>query len=253
MTFGRPNDVINNEWLEEYRTLRGHIWAEIVQINGCLFVIRRVDSFPFRIFAPYRETPPFWQLVQVTFYETAILTMWKILFDKSNALNLFGFKNKLRANLKESSRPKFDSSLKSVGVEKALRSACSRFTKFRHSVIAHTARDWLHPTPEELQDRRFGWRELKQYCQQTNQFFSLLCLGETLAPLHADYFLSETTDERSTDIDQLLSEIARKSASLDLPERSPQAWEELKRRLSSAELDQFDLYRKQFRTGAGEL
>ncbi len=95
-----PDDLLNTTWLPTYKAELDALWWQIVRLNSNIFVIEKIEKFPFDLF----QTLPshFWDLTYAALYDVCVMTVWKIAIDADRrTLTLRRFKNAILANLRD--------------------------------------------------------------------------------------------------------------------------------------------------------
>jgi len=69
-----PEDLIRPSWLTQYEKEMTAIWWKLVRLSSNLFILKKVDCFPFDLFAPIPQ--PFWILVRYSLFDTSAMIIW---------------------------------------------------------------------------------------------------------------------------------------------------------------------------------
>jgi len=246
----QPETLLNPEWQSEYEYELEAIWWQIVRLNSNLFILRKISSFPYRLFSPFEN--PFWKSVYEGLFEASVMIIWRIALDTGrDALNITQLKNEIRENMQHDElRGRLDSELKKIGFAKGLMDVEDKVRDLRHNYIAHFSRNWnIDPRPDWARERTIRLAELREACQLVNSLFQLLCFGHGRGVLPIQYDPSvrhpEGTDARP-DIVRILDSLARDSALLNMPEEQPGYWPVYRQQLSQNDLRELHDYRRRF-------
>lgn len=241
-----PKEILTAAWHDQYEEEKKTIGQELIKLNACVLVLEKVNGFPFHIFAPYREKSHFWELTSICLFESAVLAIWKVGIDsKADGLTLRQFKNDILRRYvdRQEVRVQLQDALRVVDFEARLSRLEGKVRDLRHHIVAHWSRGWLNADFEFRSKRAVDVAHLKSTAQVLDELFHLLCFRSDFATLPDDYFLEKHNPGMSTDIDRLLDDIARKSPTLRRPEENPEAWQELKTKLSPEDIELFNSYR----------
>ncbi len=246
-----PTELFTNSWFQEYQRQQKTIGYELLKLNACLFVLNKIEVFPFFLFAPYREKSLFWRLTSDCMAESAVLVIWKVYIDNdARGLTLRQFKNGIIKNLKNDEvRESLQATLRHDDFEGQL----SQFEKFekkvydlRLNIVAHWNQDWISADDTFRALHAIGFSQLQAVADILNKFFQLLCFGSGFTTMPSDYEITKHDPSSIIDIDELLDDIARKSEALYWPEKNPHIWQQRKAELSTDEIDIFNRYREKF-------
>lgn len=248
----RPGDVIDPCWLEEYERNIDAIWWQLTRLNGNMYVLKKMRSFPFGLFAP--EPPPrhFWALVEKALIESSMMAIWRTAVDpQAQGLTLQQMRNKIHRHIHDAKhREEFKSELRSAAFRSSLSALAPKIESIRHNYIAHFNRQRnTSPTPQQVKESHLLFSELEGYCNCVNSCFKLLCFGcwraESVLEYDPGVIHPADIDSRS-DIERLLDDVARDSAVTNMPEKEPSYWSTYRARLSQDELETLNRYRAKF-------
>ena len=76
-----PKAVIDPLWIDEYERLRDEIWDQLIDYNCSLFLIERIETFPFGVLVPLPDNRAFWHLTKKALVERCIMIAWRITVD----------------------------------------------------------------------------------------------------------------------------------------------------------------------------
>jgi hypothetical protein len=243
-----PKELFTDSWFEEYQIQKKIIGYELAELNACLLVLRKINAFPFHIFAPYREKSTFWELTSTTYFKSAVMTICKVWIDPNKeGLTLQRFKNEIMQNLQDQGvRTALQNAWRQVECEGKFSPSKSEMWTFRSNIVAHWNRDWLRASDEFRHTRAIDLCQLQSMADMLKELFQLLCFGSDFITLPQDYYIANYNPGYGIDIDELLDDIARKSRALYWPEEKPHLWQEQKVNLSPDDIETFNQYRKKF-------
>src|SRR6266480_5140676 len=116
-----PKDVLEETALEEYDDGIGFFFSELVQLNTIIYLAEQIIRFPFDLFVP-RDNQLFFTMVMDSFYDSAILTITRLVTDqKGDLYTLHRFKHRVRGLVKPEFKIAFDSRLRNARFDKDLR------------------------------------------------------------------------------------------------------------------------------------
>jgi len=236
-----PKYLIKQDWLESYETKRDAIWRQLVTLNSSVFVLEKISSFRFDLFVT--ERMHFWDLVENALVETCVLVIWRVGVDcHEKGLTLQQLKNDLQENLLPQYAVAFNELVRTSWLSQRVSRIEPKIKEVRDNYIAHfNLSKRVKPTPEEVKTRSLLLPELKGFRDTLNSYFELLCFGHGRAMLPPAYVLPG-----GTDVEEMLSGIARNSYLLSLPENDPELWALNKSEHSESDLRVLNEYRTQF-------
>ncbi|MBZ0296555.1 MAG: hypothetical protein K8L99_28600 [Anaerolineae bacterium] len=234
------SDVIEASWLDTYETQLKVIWQQLIDLNCNIFLIEKIESFPFHLFAPLPDDRLFWQLTKNALIEKSILIIWRVVVDKKNSvLTIRRFGKDVSSHLTDLSvKEELDARLREA-VELA-----NKVQFIRHNYIAHFNKKLnTNPDPQMVVGIPLSLEEIKQLFETARELFEFLCFNAYYALWYWGYL---NTERQDTDIDKLLDSIARDSPLLNMPEEQPEIWEMTKQRYSARELEILNEFRQKF-------
>jgi hypothetical protein len=242
-----PKEILNASWHEKYHAMQKNLHDELVKLNACILVLGKIHSFPFRIFAPYGERSHFWDITSVCLFESAVLSISKLLDSGENTETLRHFKNEILKNLRdEEVREQVKAALRASNFEPKLVPLEGKIRELRNNIVAHLNRTWVNADAEFRKARAVGLTELRNTAQVLEDLFAFLCFDLELPPQLIDYWLSRHSSG-GADIDELLDDVVRKSWVFNCPEKEPEAWQELKATMPTPDVEVINSYRKKFK------
>ncbi len=242
-----PSDVIEASWLETYERLLNVIWHQLIELNRNLFLIRRIENFPFNVFMPAYANRIFWHLTRNALIEKSIMIIWRVVMDTdSDSLTLRYFKNQIFEHLcNKDVEKRLRKDLKENGFENKITQLKSKIKNARHYYLAHLNTDALiNPDSQKIQET-INLTELDEILVISQELFDLLSFGNGHGLWYVGY-LDSQREKQETDIDRLLDSVARESAFLNMPERDPVGWEIRKSQYSETALSIINAYRRKF-------
>jgi hypothetical protein len=240
-------DAIADEWFEIYERQKDVLYKQLISLNTNLFILEKIESFPFHLFAPIYDDRVFWRITTNALVEASIMIIWRIVADKdSNKLTLRAFKNQVFQNLKDRIKPTLGVALKQVNFEYRMAALERKVISVRHGYIAHLdSQSNLSPDPNELAAISLTLQDLKTILEIARNLFDVLCFN-SYHSLWLWGYPESFREKQQTDIDQLLDYVARSSDLLNLPEKDPSFWKAQLQELSSNDLNTLNQYRRKF-------
>ncbi len=235
-----PEDLIRPSWLTQYEKEITAIWWKLVRLSSNLFILKKMDCFPFDLFAPIPQ--PFWILVRYSLFDTSAMTIWQVALDSSaDALTLWKLRNSIVQNLREEEyRSRLKDVLRRIDFDGTISHLAPRIADLRNKILAHMDRDLnLDATAEQIKQMPVHLSDLLLLQDKVNSLFSALCFGHqrSVYPIqyHPEVQHPSGVDSRP-DIDRLLDCVARESGLLNMPERQRQVWPHWRSNLSPDQL-----------------
>lgn len=242
----KPEEIIEEQYFEEYKKSLETIWWELVRLNSTIYILNKLSEFPARLLLPQGKDH-FLNLIFKNFIDISIIILARVFTDNSaDTHTLKWFKNQIRDKyLKKELVSDFNKLLKDNKFEKDMNSLLEKIHKIRSKLVAHLVRDYA--LGEYNPDLKLSLIDLKNSSDAIAKLFRLTCFGHDhhLFPLEwspnlvrSDYLNSRT------DVEEILDEIAMKSHIFHLPEKSPELWKRIKNEHSEYEIKNFNKYRK---------
>lgn len=240
-----PATIIREEWLRDYQDGLDLIWYELIRINANLFILDRIQKFPFRLFGVEEGRSSFWESTFVNTYDSIIMSLWKITLDtNSNSFTIYKWKNGIKNNLRNGEHRHLISGEIDAASKIKQKEINARITTLRHKVVAHLDKESnLGVSAEVMKERRVYVHELRLLCEDLNKLFGCLCFNHEHGCLPIDYTGLSGDYKYSSDIDRLLERIADDSGVIHIPEEFPDEWPEQRQKYSEGDLEIINHYR----------
>ncbi len=246
----KAEDVLDPQWIETYKAQIEAIWWQLVALNTNIFLIGKIEDFRFDLFAPQSKT--YWQITKTALIEASLMIIWRVIVDyQREALTLNKLKNEILRNVRpeiqderKALKEYFDSSnfntLVSVSEEQV--------REIRHKYLAHLNASWnTIPTPNRAYISR---SDMQQLLNAAHRLFTLLCFNIERSLWYSDYsdydpnVMSSEGRKPTSDIDELLEQIAKHSHVLNLPETDVEEWNYYRKELTEKDISVINSYRK---------
>ena len=241
----KPEEVLDKAHLQEYEELHFDIWARLNQIEASIFVLERLEDFPFEYLAFDIENT-FWNCVRWNFSGMAILLIHGLINDtEGNAIKITEFKNRiLREWITPTEKESYRKTLKAVKFSERVKEIGTRITDIRHKFLAHRLLDPATRLPYSgLQGVTCS--ELREICEAIKELFNACSFGaETLIPPIRYYCAAKGTSRDPTDIEKILHLVAKDSDFLNEPEHMGSVWPEMRKSKSDREIKTLNEWRK---------
>jgi|GEM_PF-1861414 len=246
-------DILETGWLATYESQLYPLRQQLATLNCNLFIIERIENFPFDIFLPTKDDRIFWQLTKNALLETCIMIIWRIAVDgdKDNTHGDHLTLGKLRAGIfqhlqNDDVKEKLQATLNKVNFDTRLSAMKKKIKNLRGNYLAHFNHELnTNINPQTLADSAISLADLKSVLDILRELFEALCFNVHRPLWHGGYSDSDR-QLRRTDIDNLLDSIAKNSALLNLPESNPAIWKNWIADASSNELEILNKYRRKF-------
>lgn len=210
-----PSEALESGWCVEYERSLKLIWSEIVRINTHLLLLERVSEFPWSTFVGPSPNNHFWAVTADVLFESVVMAIWRLCVDTDDeGLSIRQMKKRVLEHTVPSYLAEFCRLLKESQFEHN-DSIETRIREIRHNYLVHSnAQKRLDPTPEDIRSRQIQIVSLREYKDQLNQFFDVLCFGHGRGVLPLGYLPGVTypqnQDPRS-DVEKILDDIADRS------------------------------------------
>jgi len=225
------------------------LWLEeLVLLNSNLYILEKLLDFPFDLFVmPDRRT--FFRLVEINLFRSCIMIVWGLVEDPDpGSLTLLRFKNEIRRHIRPQYASSFDVDLKEAKFDRQIKQVRDRVRTLRNKRIAHLDRDF-NLSPQQMKEMRVSLSDLRALRDALNKLFKVLCFRcqRSVLPIeyHPEVIHPPGVDARS-DIEELLDNIARNSALLNMRENEPDRWPYFRQGLPNEVLRVVNEYRRKF-------
>lgn len=241
-------DVIEVSWFPTYERQRDILWQQLINLNYNIFLIEKIETFPFDVFLPLYDNRIFWVFTKNALIEASLMGIWRIVVDAdSSALTLRKFKNHIFQHMLDySSKEQLKQALREVDFETRIVSLETKVRHARHNYLAHLNSDsHINPNPLVITQNAMNLSELKDILNVSRELFDVLCFSHRYE-LWLWGYLGKVRERNETDIDELLDAIARNNPKLNMPEKDPEVWEEMRSEMSEHEIIVLNTYRRKF-------
>jgi len=239
----KVNVVLEKGSIDEYQKAIYFFWDKLTKLNINIFIIKKIFEFPFDIFCSLQNSI-FFSTVIWNIYENSVLIITKLATDKGTDLHtLLHFKNWVREQIKEEYKSDFRQKLRELKFDLGTKEIFEKAKDLRNYVLAHFNRNKLEQTP------KLSLSELEKLNDKLNSLFDVLtfsCEYDMFPPSYSENVILSNGVNHQTDIDALFDPIAKNSEILNMPERSPELWKELKESYNEDKIKIINKYRKKF-------
>jgi hypothetical protein len=246
------NKILDPQWYPMYKQQIDALYSQAIELNSYLFVLEKVMTFPFWLFAENETT--FWTLTINSFFQAAVMCSWRVAVDSdSDFLTLRKFKNDLIQHVVD---PKAEAilraELKKIHFDLKLKTVGDKISKLRHRMFAHFHPSFLMTaqgkTPTTLPWTTLG--DIQIVRDAVNELIQILGfnVGYRFLPISYDPVVKHPRNVDSRpDIVRLLDDLAHGSSIMHMPEREPIVWPHRRKLMSEDEVNLYNEYRKRFR------
>ena len=217
----QPSDALKSGTAQYYQGRIDRIFWELYRLNGNLFVLEKLESFPTHLFLdPRKET--FFSLVRIALFYDSILIETKLLTD-NRYYTILRFHDWVRTNIRKEYAGVLDRALSEACIKSAIKLAEKNLKPARNLTIAHLG---IHSNGNiEIPDEPFRVtiQDLRLICKRINGFFDILCFGASYQKIPPDYdpTLPRPQADKTSDIEHILDLIVQDSDFFNMPETSP--------------------------------
>jgi hypothetical protein len=246
----QPEDILTPSWHEEYESRISKLWWEFVTLNSQIYVMEELQKFPFDLLFPPPPPNHFWTLIERSLLESSLMIIWRVVVDQgAKLLTINNLKDDILKNLRSKNFVDgFTEILKSKNYDERLQSFKKQVEKIRNNYLAHLNREkLLNPNDQDIKDRGIKLNTLREFRDTLNDFLSILCFGHGRAVLPLEYdpnIIPSKGMNRTTDVQEILVNMACRSSILLFPENNPFGWKAYKEKLSQENLDIINSWRK---------
>jgi hypothetical protein len=248
----RAADVLNPNWLPEYEKQRDALSIQLRELNTMLFILEKIELFPFWLFTPHTRDYVFWRTIRFSLIETTIMIASRaILETDKDSLTLKNYKSEIvRNTVDDTAKQAVKDLLRSVNFDKRIAEIEAKIRDIRNNFLAHfdKIQNTLEPEKRTVADITYG--EMKELLAAAFDLFNILSFETYFVPWLMDYG-DQVRNAQQTDIERLLDYVAKSSHLLKLPERDPEVWQRRRLKLNTEEIKQINYYRT--RAGLTEI
>lgn len=239
--------MIEGEWLPTYEKMRNLIWQQLIELNCSIYIVERIEVFPFDLFLPMPDDRLFWQLTKNALIERSLLTLSRISADESSSGTIQHFRGQVIQHIRDDSVKKgLKKTLKEVKFDSKIRTTKEKVSKLRNKLLAHLdIVTLINPTETKNMIPVISHGEITELLANIQKLFDILCFDHHHSLWYMGYE-ENTRKNQQTDIDRLLDFIAQRSPLLNMPEEQPEVWPLQKSQYSEQEITTLNMYRRKF-------
>lgn len=242
-----PEDALLEEHLAEYKQGMDFFYLQqLVPLNLNIYYVEQIIQFPFELFVE-PEKSIFFRVVVDNLIITGLLIITRVATDKKgDVYTLPRFKNDVRKMLKPEYTSLFDERMKTVRFDSETKAILNQARELRNERIAHIDRAIVSGISNI---DTLNFLDLKKLRDALNSLLDALSFNteSRMLPMQYDPEVRHPNSiKHTTDLDDILSSIARDSYLLNMPEKHPIRWTRQKRRMSLDKLKLLNKYRIQF-------
>lgn len=239
-------ELIEPAWLETYKQERDNLHRELVELNSTVFILEKIESFPFNVFLPLYDDRIFWHVTRNALVERAIMIAWRIIVDPDEkTLTLQRFRENVAVNVQLGGQVLLNNALNRVDFENRMKELQQKIIYARHNYLAHFNYKLNTDRAKAVRKLQLHLEDIKSVVEIARELFNALCLTH-LHSLWLWGYLGSAREREITDIDELLDSVAHNSVWINMPETDPDLWQERRSEISIQDRDKFNLYRSKF-------
>lgn len=233
------NDLLCQNFIDEYKKGISMFFSELVTLNTNIFILRKIEQFPFSLFCKPSNTI-FFSTIQQNLYDMSIVIITKTFTDKGGDLiTLPKFKNSVLKNTDSKYRDELKKKFKEQRFDTIVTDLIEKATSIRNSRVAHLKSEAIFSGKIEL----LRIEELEKIAEELNILVQSISFN--VERVYLPLFYTEYYKE-PTDVEKLLDSLARESTILNLPETFPIGWKRQKTKMSEEQLKMINIYRQKF-------
>ncbi len=248
-----PEDLFDEEPVQEYERRVDLLWHDLVRANSSLYVVNKVADFP-TWFAPTPDDQIFLQLVVRNFLDQVVLVSANAFTDKNpRSVSFPTLKDWMLGHSRQGIRDELSAYLAHVEPGDDTIALLDKAKTVRHKIIAHL--DWDLPLDaQRMAEMKLSLPELQRLLDHAESMFSALYVGPGRSMLPPPY--SEAVEHPSgmdprSDVERLLDVLAADSAFLRAPDEQKEVWPYHAKSLTHAQREEFNYWRR--RVGLAEV
>ena len=243
-------ELLHPHWFDEYNKEIGAIWEQLIQFKTNNIVLQKIYEFPFKVFSTEHHSP-FWRLVIGSITETNVMICWRMVEERGNTLSFVSACNNIGTNLRSQKYiQEYDDMIRELNFDDKISDIRKRVKRIRDARFAHFNRKWiLSRSIEEKQKDLISLDEFHQIGNIFEELFNAICFGQRRGLVLMRYDVNDFTKEsywKKSDLDEILDNVARNSALLNMPEEQPEYWPVYRDTLSEYDLSVMNKFRKKF-------
>ncbi|MCG2767317.1 MAG: hypothetical protein L6435_02890 [Anaerolineae bacterium] len=241
-----PEEVLTKGSVAKYEEGRKFFWlGQMVPLNASIYIVERIQEFPFDVFATAPWDTLFFKLVVHNFLNSIVVTISRLVDPHHEAYTLTKFKKTVLKLVRTEYSDAFRKRLRDAKFDKTTLEIQERVKNVRDEIIAHLDREvFLGDRPAD----RVTFSEIKQLADALNCLLRTLFFGSDVLMLPVCYDPSVQHPEGTkTDIEQILDDFAKRHPMLTLPDDQPYEWEQsLRKRFTGSQISKLNFYRRKF-------
>jgi hypothetical protein len=248
-------EILAAEFFPIYQSEMNGLWQQILEMNSSIFILEKIESFPFHIFG---DKTPFWILTKNALFERVLMIIWRISIDEDVSrkgephLTIPRLKRLITKNLNaKSSVHGRELASEFKNIDRIVKYTRDKVADIRNNFLGHLNHEFnTNPRPKKIASIAIQLADLMLLQAKINKMFELLSFNALYLPFYPEYdpnvIISGRPATEDTDIGQLLDDIARNSAALNMPEDNPLLWKYEREDLEAADLQIINEYRRKF-------
>ncbi len=235
-----PEQLIDPKWMEaEYKPRMKEFYDHVVRLNTHLHFLDQLFSFPYSILYALHENTNFLRYARESFVWTAILGISRLIKD-SDGYTLPRFQNDLGKNgVKLEYRKDYFRSFHGLGFPDN-DELVKKVHDIRNGLVAHIDKNLAFGSDGLLD---ISLDELRMLRDRINRFYEGLSFE---APNHSSYLYDQYWGDKTSDLDQILTDIAKRSPLLRKPDDiyDQYGWLIMRQGMSEQQFATFNKWRK---------
>ncbi len=240
-------NVLDPNWIPEYETQRDAIFTQLRELNTMMFILEKIEMFPFWLFAPNTHDYVFWRTTRAALIETTLMIASRTIVEGGgDSLTLRNFKRDIVMNTQDDqTKQQVIARLGIVDFDKRIRALEGTVRDIRNNFLAHLDKIQQMMPPHSRTIPNLTFSEMQSLIEAAFDLFNALSFDSYYVPWLHEY-RDEVRNAQQTDVERLLDHVAKSSFLLNLPESDPEVWERRRLKLSPEEIELLNQYRRKF-------
>ena len=239
LRYKKPNEYLQPQFLDEYDLKSNYIYNELVTIDCQLTYLEKIAAFSPCLDFIHRDKKIFLTVAYVTFFQGALLRLWKLLDGPLEHLH-----DLTRSNVLPEYAEEFDRICGSARVTKRrVDHIRKKVDEHRNSVVAH----FNLVSVGRVSLPHLPLADLRRLFHSVKETYACLSPGTESITLPLDYFDTSRGQwdiRADTDLDLLLLFLLKESPAIREPESTGSHWDLLRARMTAQEIERLNHCRK---------
>jgi hypothetical protein len=228
--------ALRAECREDFKHQSGRLFDQLTYLRTTLYLLKEVGDFPIWVLSWDHQI--FLRITASSFYDSVILAVTRLVADDSDdVVTLLRFRNAVGEMLVPEAASSFRERLKVTKFDTATRDLANRVRHLRNTRVAHSS---AREIPSNV-----SIDELEQLVAAVEKLYEPLLFRASAWFLPIDYVAEVRAANApvKTDIEEVLDGFARRSYTINMPERNRLAWPHHRDRMAPEKLATINRWR----------